>query len=91
MAEVKFAKDSPEFVMFNKFWRMCQKYWDCSNQDDEYWESLLKDTKEFTNEFETTVPLALRLQLALVEELEDKHGRINVSSWVANREKPTKG
>lgn len=67
--EKKFAKGSSEWMMFMDFWTLCQKYWDPDDNDD-YWESVVKETDVFYRKYNSE--FAKSLALTLVNELERK-------------------
>ena len=67
--EKKFAKGSSEWMMFMDFWTLCQKYWEPDDNDD-YWESVVKETDVFYRKYNTE--FAKSLALTLVNELERK-------------------
>lgn len=69
MAEVKFAKGSEEWQMFMDYWALCQKYWEPDDNDD-YWESVVKETDVFYRKYNSE--FAKSLALTLVNELERK-------------------
>ena len=65
--EKKFAKGSSEWMMFMDYWALCQKYWDPDDNDD-YWESVVKETDVFYRKYNSE--FAKSLALTLVNELE---------------------
>lgn len=65
----KFAKGSSEWMMFMDFWTLCQKYWEPDDNDD-YWESVVKETDVFYRKYNSE--FAKSLALTLVNELERK-------------------
>lgn len=67
MAEIKFAKGSEEWQLFIDYWELCQKYWRPEDNDD-YWESVVKETDVFYKKYNSQ--FARSLALTLVEELE---------------------
>ena len=67
--EKKFAKGSSEWMMFMDYWTLCQKYWDPDDNDD-YWESVVKETDVFYRKYNSE--FAKSLALTLVNELERK-------------------
>ena len=69
MAEIKFAKGSEEWQMFMDYWALCQKYWEPDDNDD-YWESVVKETDVFYRKYNSE--FAKSLALTLVNELERK-------------------
>lgn len=67
--EKKFAKGSSEWMMFIDYWALCQKYWEPDDNDD-YWESVVKETDVFYRKYNSE--FAKSLALTLVNELERK-------------------
>ena len=67
--EKKFAKGSSEWMMFMDYWALCQKYWEPDDNDD-YWESVVKETDVFYRKYNSE--FAKLLALTLVNELERK-------------------
>ena len=67
--EKKFAKGSEEWLMFMDYWALCQKYWEPDDNDD-YWESVVKETDVFYRKYNSE--FAKSLALTLVNELERK-------------------
>ena len=67
--EKKFAKGSSEWMMFMDYWALCQKYWEPDDNDD-YWESFVKETDVFYRKYNSE--FAKSLALTLVNELERK-------------------
>ena len=67
--EKKFAKGSSEWMMFMDYWALCQKYWYPDDNDD-YWESVVKETDVFYRKYNSE--FAKSLALTLVNELERK-------------------
>ena len=75
MAAVKFLKGSEEYQMFVDYWALVQRHYEVSDSDD-YWSNALTDIEKF-NEKYSNYPLAHKLALAYVEELDErgKNGR----------------
>ena len=69
MAWKKFEKGSEEWQMFMDYWALCQKYWEPDDNDD-YWESVVKETDVFYRKYNSE--FAKSLALTLVNELERK-------------------
>ena len=67
--EKKCAKGSSEWMMFMDYWALCQKYWEPDDNDD-YWESVVKETDVFYRKYNSE--FAKSLALTLVNELERK-------------------
>ena len=56
--EKKFAKGSSEWMMFMDYWALCQKYWEPDDNDD-YWESVVKETDVFYRKYNSEFSNAL--------------------------------
>ena len=69
MAEVKFRTGTEERQLFVDYWSLCQKYWEPEN-NDAYWEEVVKDTDKFYKKHNSDFSRALAL--ALIDELELK-------------------
>lgn len=69
MAEAKFRNGSEEWQLFVDYWSLCQKYWEPENNDD-YWEGVVKDTDDFYKKYNSDFSRALAL--VLIDELESK-------------------
>lgn len=65
MAEVKFLKESEEWLLFKEYYGLCQKYWEVEEDNDEYWRNLIDDANKFTKKYSTE--FAMALAKALVE------------------------
>lgn len=70
MAEHKFPKGSPEWLMFQDYYKLCQKYWVAENADV-YWKGIVADAGDFLKKYKE-VPLAEGLYLAFVTTQEAK-------------------
>lgn len=71
MAEVKFPKGSDEWLLFQDFWKMCQKNWGIEDSD-EYWKRVLDDAESFSQKYEH-IPLAKEIALAFLWAQEKKY------------------
>ena len=69
MASKKFNKGSEEWMMFNDFWNLCQKYW-IAEDTDEYWESVISSTNGCCKKYDHIL-LSRRLALAFIDAMED--------------------
>lgn len=67
MASVKFQKDSEEWLLFQDFYRLCQKYWipEDAKEHKEYWELLVVESGEFVEKYNKN-EFAKRLALAFL-------------------------
>ena len=79
--EKKFAKGSSEWMMFMDYWALCQKYWEPDDNDD-YWESVVKETDVFYRKYNSE--FAKALALTLVNEVERKNHICKRSVCVKN-------
>ena len=79
MASVKFQKGSEEWMMFQDYYKLVQKYY-IPEDTDEYWEEVVKEVDIFVKKYQANVPLARNIALAfantLEEELKKKKGVI---------------
>lgn len=71
MASARFEKGSEEWLMFQDYWKLCQKYWGVENSD-EYWGELIKETDVFLKKYET-IPLARKIAMAFLDTQEEKY------------------
>ena len=69
MSEVKFLKESEEWLLFKEYYGLCQKYWE-PEDSDEYWYGLTDAAKEFHQKYGTD--FALALAKCLVDEASRK-------------------
>lgn len=51
MASKKFDKSTPEWQMFQDYWKICQQYAE-PEQDSEYWSNLVKAADDFCRTYE---------------------------------------
>ncbi len=70
MAEVKFLKESEEWLLFKEYYELCQKYWKPEDHD-EYWYSLIEAANGFSKKYGTD--FARMLAKGLIDELTRKH------------------
>ena len=70
MASVKFAKDSPEWYMFQDYWKLCQKFW-IPEKSENYWDDTINGIREFMKKY-SNITLASGLAIALVDDLENR-------------------
>lgn len=69
MAAVKFDAKSPEFIMFNEYWKLVQYFYTPENTD-EYWQAFVKAQAEFLDKYPDG--LGRELSKALLIYLEKK-------------------
>jgi len=70
MAVAKFLKGSEEYQMFVDYWALVQRHYSVEDTD-EYWKSALADLNKFDEKY-SNYPLAQKLALAYVDELEER-------------------
>lgn len=70
MASVKFVKGSPEWYMFQDYWKLCQKFWIPEN-NDKYWDDVVKESREFLQKYEN-ITFSINLIIALLDNLESR-------------------
>lgn len=70
MSSVKFQKGSPEWYMFQDYWKLCQKFW-IPEKNDNYWDNMVNETREFMKKYED-IALASGLAIALIDDLENR-------------------
>lgn len=69
MAAVKFDANSPEFTMFNEYWKFVQDFY-IPEDSDEFWDAFVKAQSDFTDKY--IDGLGRYLSNAFVCYLEDK-------------------
>lgn len=69
-----FDKQGIERQMFADFYRISEKYWEVS-KDDEYWANVIRDTDEFARKYKS-IPLAESIIVALVMYLDKKQEEV---------------
>ncbi len=73
MASKRFENGSEEFLLFQDFWRMCQKHWIVEDKDG-YWNSLVNDVTAFCEKYaDFEKVFAVKIAFALLESCEEKH------------------
>lgn len=75
MASTKFQKGSEEFMLFQDFWKLCQKYWIVENTDN-YWNDLVKESNEFVEKYKC-MALSKCLALAFMDAKEKEGIELN--------------
>lgn len=73
MASKKIVSGSEEFMMFNEFWNLYQKYYEPEN-NNEYWDDLIADVNEFFGKYQE-FPMAIEMALGLICCFESKDRR----------------
>lgn len=73
MAQVKFQKDSEEWLLFQDYYKLCQKYWQPENAkiNKGYWEQLVIEAGDFAEKYSNS-SFARRLSLALLGYIGEK-------------------
>lgn len=74
MAEIKFPKGCAEWLMFQDYWKICQKYW-IVDKSQVYWDSIVKEMVSFSDKYKG-IPLAKHLMTAFFEAQEEKYKAI---------------
>jgi hypothetical protein len=74
MASKRFSKDTEEFMMFQEFWQLCQKYWE-PEDNDSYWENVAADSSTFTKKYSGSV-FAKEVSMAFLTSLDIKSKEI---------------
>lgn len=77
MASKKFTKDTSEWMLFQDFWSLCQKYWQ-PEESSEYWHALINDTDNFTRKYnDTNKEFVKNISLALLDTIHEiyKHNK----------------
>lgn len=64
MASKKIASGSEEFMMFNEFWKLYQKYYE-PEDNDQYWDDLISDINEFHAKYQE-FPMSIEMALGLI-------------------------
>ncbi len=71
MAGVKFQKGSPEWYMFQDYWRLCQKFW-IPEDGDKYWDDLTGEASAFWMKHKN-MPLAKYMALAFIDSQDGQY------------------
>lgn len=77
MASKRFEKETPEWGMFQDFWRLTQEFY-IPEEEDRYWAELVKEADAFM-ERNKEIPLAKELALALTKVLGGAIGRRRIT------------
>lgn len=76
MAAETFGKGSDEFVLFNEYWKLCQKLWRIE-ENDKYWEEVVKEVDRFVEKYKNCSPeiqaFVKGLWKALIDKLETEY------------------
>lgn len=75
MGSVRFQKGSEEFMLFQDFWKLCQKYWIVEDTDF-YWQELGKDTNNFVLKYKD-ISFAKVMVLAFMDAKEKEGLELN--------------
>ena len=75
MASAKFQKGSEEFMLFQDFWKLCQKHW-IVEDSDQYWMELGKDANSFVEKY-GNLRFAEVMALAFMNAKEEEGLKLN--------------
>lgn len=81
MASVKFEKGSKEWLMFQDYWKLCQKFW-VPEDNDEYWEMVKDTTDDFYEKYK---------DIALAREIAGAFVKVMEKQYKANQQKQNGG
>lgn len=70
MAGKKFTKGSEEWLFFQDFYMICQKFWEPENSE-KYWEDVLNESNALANKY-IDFPFARKVLGSFIESLEEK-------------------
>lgn len=72
---MSFAKDSKERAMFGEFYRLCEKYWQPTEEDradQGFWDRMVREFMEFVNKYsEYGDDTLVRLAAVIITRAED--------------------
>lgn len=70
MAEIKFQKGSEEWLMFQEYYKIIQKYY-IPESNDIYWDSVVEEMDGFCKKYQQ-VPLARKIAMAFLKTMEEE-------------------
>lgn len=70
MASKKILSGSEEFMMFNEFWKLYQKFYE-PEDNQRYWEELVREANEFHKKY-VAFPMSKQMALGLIDCFEEK-------------------
>lgn len=70
MAEIKFQKGSEEWLMFQEYYKIIQKYY-IPESNDSYWDSVVEEMDGFCKKYQQ-VPLARKIVMAFLKTMEEE-------------------
>ena len=70
MAEIKFQKGSEEWLMFQEYYKIIQKYY-IPESNDIYWDSVFEEMDGFCKKYQQ-VPLAIKIAMAFLKTMEEE-------------------
>ena len=70
MAEIKFQKGSEEWLMFQDYYKIIQKYY-IPESNDSYWDSVVEEMEGFCKKY-NQVPLARKIAMAFLKTMEEE-------------------
>lgn len=69
MASKKFQKGSEEFMMFQEYYGLVQKYYVVEKDNFDYWKNAREEAVAFAEKYKE-IPLAVSLSVAMLESLD---------------------
>lgn len=72
MGSIKFEKGCREWFMFQDYWKLCQKFWILEEDNDDYWDSLIKEAGEFGQKYKD-IDLSKKLWLGFIDYLQEQY------------------
>ena len=73
MAEIKFQKGSEEWLMFQEYYKIIQKYY-IPESNDSYWDSVVEEIDGFCKKYQQ-VPLSRKIAMAFLKTMEEELGK----------------
>lgn len=70
MADIKFQKGSEEWLMFQEYYKIIQKYY-IPESNDIYWDSVVEEMDGFCKKYQQ-VPLAKKIAMAFLKTMEEE-------------------
>lgn len=70
MAEIKFQKGSEEWLMFQSYYQIIQKYY-IPESNDNYWDAIFEEIDKFCKKYQQ-VPLARNIGMAFLKTMEEE-------------------
>ena len=70
MAEIKFQKGIEEWLMFQDYYKIIQKYY-IPESNDSYWDDVVEEMDGFCKKY-ASVPLAKKIAMAFLKTMEEE-------------------